>query len=103
MRAACHLDGLFKDLDDSPAGVKLLVDACGNEVGSKRFDTGALKPARGIAALFSCAASQKSHESAKCWGSYGRGCRAALRSSNEPGDRNHAIGFRVVRVAPRTP
>jgi formylglycine-generating enzyme required for sulfatase activity len=60
------LDGLFKDLDDSPAGIKLLlVDACRNEVGSKSFDTDSLKPARGIAALFSCAASQKSHESAK--------------------------------------
>jgi formylglycine-generating enzyme required for sulfatase activity len=65
-KSMISLDRLFMDLDDSPAGVKLLlVDACRNELGTRSFDTDALKPARGIAALFSCAASQKSHESAK--------------------------------------
>jgi formylglycine-generating enzyme required for sulfatase activity len=61
-----NLAHLFQDLDGSGAGIKLLlVDACRNEVDSKGPDTDSLKPARGIAALFSCAASQKSYESGK--------------------------------------
>jgi uncharacterized caspase-like protein len=63
------LKELFDQLEDSGAGVKLLlVDACRNELGEgeKSLDADAVpKAPRGFAALFSCAAGQKSHETAK--------------------------------------
>jgi hypothetical protein len=61
------LSHLMDRLDRCGAGVKLLlVDACRNELGGeKSLDADSIKPARGIAALFSCSAGQKSHESGR--------------------------------------
>jgi hypothetical protein len=66
-RTLIGLTGLMDDLDACGAGVKLLlVDACRNEVdGEKSLEVDSIKPARGIAVLFSCSAGQKSHETAK--------------------------------------
>ncbi len=30
------------------------------------------------------------------WNNNGRNCRAAYRNGNDPGNRNHNIGFRVL-------
>jgi uncharacterized caspase-like protein len=62
------LTKLFADLDARSAGVKLLlVDACRNETGTRGFrnlDAEAVpRPARGIAALFSCSSGQRAFES----------------------------------------
>jgi hypothetical protein len=62
------LTPLMDDLDACGARVKLLlVDACRNEVtdAERSVAPDSIKPAAGIAALFSCAAGQKSHETAK--------------------------------------
>jgi FKBP-type peptidyl-prolyl cis-trans isomerase len=69
MRTLIPFQELFDALEDSGAGVKLLlVDACRNELpsGEKSIDADSVpRPPRGFAALFSCAAGQKSHETAK--------------------------------------
>jgi TPR repeat protein len=64
------LTRLFADLDACGAGVKLLlVDACRNEPGARGFrnlDTDTVpRPARGIAALFSCSSGQRAFETEK--------------------------------------
>jgi tetratricopeptide (TPR) repeat protein len=62
------LSDLFKQLDDSGAGVKLLVvDACRNDpVSGRNPDVDTVpRPARGIAALFSCSSGERAFESAK--------------------------------------
>jgi uncharacterized caspase-like protein len=72
------LDELFKQLEDSAAGVNLLlVDACRNELarGEKSINSELIKPASGVAALFSCARGQKSYE------------------SNKLGDKGHGLFF----------
>jgi formylglycine-generating enzyme required for sulfatase activity len=33
-----------------------------------------------------------------CWFSYARGCRSAVRGSDEPDDRGSAVGFRLIRM-----
>jgi hypothetical protein len=77
------LTKLFADLDDCGAGVKLLlVDACRNEPGTRgfrNFDTEAVpRPARGIAALFSCSSGQRAFE------------------TDDRGDRGHGVFFHFV-------
>jgi formylglycine-generating enzyme required for sulfatase activity len=77
------LTKLFADLDACGAGVKLLlVDACRNEPGSRgfrNFDTEAVpRPARGIAALFSCSSGQRAFE------------------TDELGGRGHGVFFHFV-------
>jgi formylglycine-generating enzyme required for sulfatase activity len=60
------LDELFRDLEDSGAGVKLLlVDACRNNPREGRnVDVDALpRPPRGTAALFSCKSGERAFES----------------------------------------
>jgi uncharacterized caspase-like protein len=62
------LTSLFTELDDSGAGVKLLlVDACRNDPKLGRsLDTDSVpRASRGIAALFSCSSGQRSFETAK--------------------------------------
>jgi hypothetical protein len=59
---------LFKQLDDSGAGSRLLlVDACRNEAGSSRnADVNAMpNPTKGTAALFSCKGGERAYETAK--------------------------------------
>jgi formylglycine-generating enzyme required for sulfatase activity len=61
------LSKLFADLDECGARVKLLlVDACRNEPGTRGFrnlDADAVpRPAKGIAALFSCSSGQRAFE-----------------------------------------
>ena len=66
------LAGLFKLLDDSGAGVKLmLVDACRNDPKASRGIDGATsaRPPKGVAALMSCSAGERAFESEK----YGHG------------------------------
>jgi TPR repeat protein len=62
------LTELFRQLDDSGAGVKLLlVDACRNDPKQSRsLDADALpRPPRGIGALFSCSSGQRAFETEK--------------------------------------
>jgi tetratricopeptide (TPR) repeat protein len=62
------LGDLFKQLDDSGAGVKLLlVDACRDDPGQGRsIDADSVpRPPRGIAALFSCSSGERAFETAK--------------------------------------
>jgi hypothetical protein len=62
------LKDLFAQLDDSGAGVKLLlVDACRNDPTlGRNLDSDALPPApRGVAALFSCSTGQRAFETDK--------------------------------------
>jgi TPR repeat protein len=69
------LSELFKNLDDSGAGVKLmLVDACRNDPTlGRNVDTDSLpRPPRGTAALFSCKGGERAFESPKL-GSKGHG------------------------------
>jgi tetratricopeptide (TPR) repeat protein len=59
------LAALFKQLDDSGAGVKLLlVDACRNDPHETRsLDADALpRPPRGVAAMYSCSSGQRAFE-----------------------------------------
>jgi uncharacterized caspase-like protein len=65
---------LFRDLDDSGAGVKLLlVDACRNDpkLGRSLSTDSVPRPSRGIAALFSCSAGQRAFETDKLGGGHG--------------------------------
>jgi hypothetical protein len=62
------LNELFKQLEESGAGMKLLlVDACRNDPAAGRnVDTDALpRPPRGTAALFSCSSGERAFESEK--------------------------------------
>jgi hypothetical protein len=61
------LEGIYKQLDDSGAGVKLLlVDACRNEPGGRGrgVDAGSLgnPPPKGVYAFFSCSAGERAFE-----------------------------------------
>jgi formylglycine-generating enzyme required for sulfatase activity len=73
------LTKLFIDLQKCGASVKLLlVDACRNEPGSRAFrsfDASAddLRPASGVAALFSCSSGQRAFETAELPGGRGHG------------------------------
>jgi formylglycine-generating enzyme required for sulfatase activity len=68
-RTLLGLAELYKELDDSGAGVKLLlVDACREELGAaaRSLDAyAAPRPPRGTAALYSCSAGQLSYETPK--------------------------------------
>jgi TPR repeat protein len=67
-KSLLSLAKLFKDLEDCSAGVKLvLVDACRNDPALGRsIDLDSLpRPARGIAALFSCKSGERAFESKK--------------------------------------
>jgi uncharacterized caspase-like protein len=64
------LAGLYRRLDDSGAGVKLLlVDACRDDPKARgargASGDGAPRPPRGVSALFSCSAGEESFESDK--------------------------------------
>jgi formylglycine-generating enzyme required for sulfatase activity len=66
-----NLGKLFRDLDGSGAGVKLLlVDACRNDPTARRsVDPDAVpRPPRGLAALFACKAGERSFETDKLGG-----------------------------------
>jgi uncharacterized caspase-like protein len=68
------LHGLFRQLEESGAGVKLLlVDACRNDPRSGRsLDADSVpRPPQGIAALFSCSAGQRAFESSRLGGGHG--------------------------------
>ena len=67
------LPGLIADLDESFAGVKLmLVDACRDDPSASHgADAEGIKPPKGTAALFACKAGEKSYESAKFGGGHG--------------------------------
>jgi formylglycine-generating enzyme required for sulfatase activity len=68
------LTGLFKELEDSKAGVQLLlVDACRNDPREGRsLDVDTVpRPPRGIGALFSCSSEQRAFETAKLGGGHG--------------------------------
>jgi TPR repeat protein len=68
------LSGLFKELDDSGAGVKLLlVDACRNDplLGRMVSIDSLPRPPRGTAALFSCKSGERAFETDKLGGGHG--------------------------------
>jgi tetratricopeptide (TPR) repeat protein len=67
------LTKVYRELDESFAGVKLLlVDACRNDPESSRgVDDTAPRPPRGVAALFSCSAGERAFETKKLGGGHG--------------------------------
>lgn len=65
-----HLDGMFKQVGECPAGIKLtLLDACRNEIqdesGLRNFNSQAFTIPDGMAVLFSCKSGERAWESGK--------------------------------------